>query len=163
MDLKIIVRNGQPKDYETIIGVLPLWWNGRNLTHMIMKLFFYHFQDTIYIAEKDGEMVGFLIGFLSQSNPNEGYIHFMGIHPDYRNSGLGRRFCEKFFKHCTDQGRSIIRSCTSPVNKQSIAFHQHLGYTIEAGDDEIDGLPVTTNYHRENDPKVLLKRFWTSV
>ncbi len=158
MDTGIIVRNGNPTDYETIISVMPMWWDGRDLTHMIMKLFFYHFQDTIFIAEKEGEIVGFLIGFLSQSAANEGYIHFGGIHPNYRKTGLGRALCQRFFDECKKHGRNVIRSCTSPINKQSIAFHHHMGFEIEPGDSEIDGLPVTTNYHRKNDPKVLFKK-----
>jgi len=158
MDQEIIVRNGRPDDYEAIISIMPIWWNGRDLTHMIMKLFFYHFRDTIFIAEKEGEIVGFLIGFLSQSVMNEAYIHFLGIHPDYRKTGLGRDLCDSFFNECRKQGRNVVRSCTSPINKQSIAFHQHIGSEIEPGDCEIDGLPVTSNIHGNNDPKVLFKK-----
>jgi GNAT superfamily N-acetyltransferase len=135
-----------------------MWWDGRDLTHMIMKLFFYHFRDTIFIAEKENEIVGFLVGFLSQSAVNEGYIHFAGIHPNYRKTGLGYALFHKFFDECTKHGRNVVRSCTSPINKQSIAFHQHMGYEIEPGDSEIDGLPVTINYHRKNDPKVIFKK-----
>lgn len=158
MDQEIVMRKGRAEDYETIITVMPIWWNGRDLTHMIMKLFFYHFQDTIFIAEKEGRIVGFIIGFLSQASPNEAYIHFLGVNPDYRNSGMGRALCERFFDECRNHGRNVVRSCTSPINKQSIAFHQHMGYKIEPGDSQIDGLPVTSNYHRKNDPKVLFKK-----
>lgn len=158
MEPKIIVRNGIPADYEAIISIMPIWWDGRDLTHMVMKLFFYHFRDTIFIAEKGDKIVGFLIGFLSQSAANEGYIHFAGVHPSYRKIGLGRTLFQRFFDECKKHGRNVVRSCTSPINKPSIAFHQRMGYEIELGDSEIDGLPVTTNYHRENDPKVLFKR-----
>ncbi|MFX1340779.1 MAG: GNAT family N-acetyltransferase, partial [Promethearchaeota archaeon] len=56
----IIYRNGNPLDYEKVVKLQPLWWNGRDLTSLILKIFFIHFRDTIFIAEKDGEIVGFL-------------------------------------------------------------------------------------------------------
>lgn len=159
MDPGITIRNGTPEDYETIIGVMPMWWDGRDLTHMIMKLFFYHFKDTIFIAEKEGELTGFLVGFLSQSAADQGYIHFAGVHPDHRKAGLGRTLFQNFFNICKQHGRNVVRSCTSPINKQSIAFHQRMGFDILPGDSEIDGLPVTTDYHKKNDtPKVLFRK-----
>ncbi|GIO02197.1 GNAT family N-acetyltransferase [Brevibacillus laterosporus] len=47
---------------------------------MLPKLFFEHFTHTSFIAEKNGELIGFLIGFLSQIHTDEAYIHFVGIH-----------------------------------------------------------------------------------
>ena len=36
------------------------------------------------IRRDDGKLVGFLIGFLSQTDPEEAYIHFVGVAPDHR-------------------------------------------------------------------------------
>ena len=36
------------------------------------------------------------VGFMSQSRPAEAYIHFVGVHPDERGHGLGRRLYEHF-------------------------------------------------------------------
>jgi hypothetical protein len=33
-----------------------------------------------------------------------------------------------------------------------------MGFTIEPGDDEVDGIPVTMNFNKANDPKVLFKK-----
>lgn len=66
------------------------WWDGRDLTPMLPRLFLIHFFDTSFIIEnRQNELVAFLIGFLSQSKPDQGYIHFAGIHPDYRRIGIG--------------------------------------------------------------------------
>lgn len=154
----IIIRNGTPYDFEKIIELQPLWWNGRDLTGIILKLFFIHFRDTIFIAEKNGEIIGFLIGFLSQYFSNEGYIHFMGIHPDFRRIGLGKILYKKFFDLCFLNNRSIVHSATSPINKNSIIFHSKLGFVIESGDGEVDGIPVTLNYHEKDNPKVIFKK-----
>ncbi|MCR8987876.1 GNAT family N-acetyltransferase [Brevibacillus laterosporus] len=50
------------------------------MADVLPKLFFEHFTHISFIAEKNGELIGFLIGFLSQIHTDEAYIHFVGIH-----------------------------------------------------------------------------------
>lgn len=151
------VRNSKPTDHQPIISVMNDWWGGRDLSWMLPKLFLVHFNNSSFIIEKDGELVAFLIGFLSQARFNEGYIHFAGVHPAYRGTGLGRNLYNRFFQICRDHGRDTIRACTSPVNIGSIEFHRKLGFDILPGDTEIEGIPVTLNYNKPNDPKVLFQ------
>jgi len=150
----IVIRTGTPDDYERVIGVMPDWWNGRDLTGMVLKIFFVHFRNTIFIAEVNGEIVGFLMGLFSQYYPDQAYIQFAGIHPDWRKSGLGRALAEQFFDACRKNGRTIVKSSTAPINTDSIAFHTRLGFAIQPGDGEVSGIPVVMDYHRKNDPKV---------
>jgi GNAT superfamily N-acetyltransferase len=155
-DIKI--RNGRPSDHENVISVMPGWWEGRDLTSMLPKIFFIHFHNTIYIAELKNQLVGFLVGFLSQSDNNMGYIHFVGVHPSYRRAGIGRLLYHKFYDACKTNDRSIVKSCTSPINKLSINFHQRMGFAIESGDGIMEDVPVTLNYLGNNDPKVLFRK-----
>lgn len=60
------------------------------MSGMLPKLFFVHFCKTSFIAEADKQITGFLIDFLSQTAPEEAYIHFVGVHPDFRKQGVGR-------------------------------------------------------------------------
>jgi predicted GNAT superfamily acetyltransferase len=157
-DDQITIRGGVPEDHQRIIPLMPDWWDGRDLSAMLPKVFFRHFNDTIYIAERAGQLVGFLVGFYSQTDQETGYIHFVGVHPEYRKLGVARMLYGKFFDACRGQGRAIVKSCTSPVNKLSVMFHQAMGFEIESGDSVIDGIPVTTDYLGENDSKVLFKK-----
>jgi len=154
----ITIRNSEPSDHHRIITVLKDWWDGRDLTWMLPKLFLIHFCDTSFIIERDDELIAFLIGFLSQSNTDEGYIHFAGVHPDYRNIGIGEYLYEQFYKVCKENQRDIIRACTSPVNKGSIEFHKKIGFQIGRGNAKVDGIPVTPDFNQPNDPKVLFKK-----
>ena len=121
---------------------------------MLPRLFLAHFSDTSLVLHRDGELAAFLVGFFSQSRSNEGYIHFAGVHPHHRGQGLGAFLYERFFQICVEHGRDTVRSCTSPVNKGSIAFHTRMGFSLEPGDAEMDGVPVTLDYNRTGDPKV---------
>ena len=150
----ILIRKAEPADHDKIIAALQNWWGGRDLSAMLPRLFLNHFNDTSLVFEKEGEMIGFLIGFISPSLKKEAYVHFMGVHPDFRQKGIGTLLYERFIEICRRHGRSIIRACTSPVNRGSVEFHKRIGFKLEPGDDEIEGLPVTSDYNRPGDHKV---------
>ncbi len=106
---------------------------------MLPKLFFVHFEGTSFVAEEDGELVGFLVGFLSQTRPDEAYIHFVGVSPGQRGSGLGRELYERFFAEARAHGRSVVRCVTSPANEGSVSFHEALGFEVDRVAEAYDG------------------------
>jgi predicted GNAT superfamily acetyltransferase len=140
------IRQIRPTDYEPVISVIDDWWNGRHMADMLPRLFFEHFTDTSFAAEHDGELAGFLVGFISQSRPAEAYIHFAGVRPDERGRGLGRRLYLHFFAAVQARGRDVVRAVTAPVNQASVRFHQQMGFDIEPGDRQVAGIPVTSGY-----------------
>ena len=149
------LRNIKTSDFEPIVSVVNDWWGGRDVAGLLQMLFFKHFKKTSFVAEDAGEMVGFLVGFLSQDFENEAYIHFVGVHPDFRKDGIARTLYEKFFETVRLENRSIVRCLTSPVNNISIAFHTKMGFTVETQDIEIDGIPVAKNYDGKGQDRVL--------
>ena len=122
------IRRAEPADHARVIGVLDEWWGGRRMRDMLPKLFFVHFADTSFVAERDGELAGFLVGFLSQAEPEEAYVHFVGVSPDERGSGLGRELYERFFAVARSHGRHRVSCVTSPANTGSLSFHQAIDF-----------------------------------
>lgn len=156
------IRQIRPSDYGPVISVIDDWWGGRPMADKLPRLFFDHFTDTSFAAERDGELVGFLVGFVSQSRPGEAYIHFVGVHPGERGSGLGRQLYERFFVATRASGCGLVRSVTSPVNRGSVRFHRQLGFGIEPGDKEVDGIPVTSGYDGESHDRVRFVKHLTA-
>ena len=152
--MTVQIRPIRSSDYLTVISVIDDWWGGRHMADMLPRLFFEHFTDTSFAAERDGELVGFLVGLRSQSRPGEAYIHFVGIHPAERGRGLGRRLYERFFAAARAQGCDLVRAVTSPVNQGSIRFHQRMGFDILPGDAAVDGVPVATGYDGDAQDRV---------
>ena len=135
-----VIRHAKPSDYGRVIGRVNVWWGGREMAPMLPKLFFLHFEGTSFVAEDEqGDLTGFVCGFLSQTNPDEAYIHFVGVSPDHRAEGLGRSLYERFFDEVRAQGRSVVRCVTSPVNQRSVAFHEALGFEVERVAEDYDG------------------------
>jgi len=149
------VRHVLESDYIQVISVIDDWWDGRHMVDMLPKLFFQHFQDTSFVAEQDGQIIGFLIGFVSQTYPTEAYIHFIGVHPDYWKDGVAKNLNQKFFEKVAEKGCNVVRCVTSPVNKTSIAFHTRMGFQMEKGNSQVDGVPVTVNYDGKGQDRVL--------
>lgn len=98
------------------------------MVDMLPRLFFVHFHDTSFVAERDGELAGFLIGFLSQSEPDAAYVHFVGVSPAERGTGLGRELYERFFAVARAAGRTRVSCVTSAANTASVAFHTAIGF-----------------------------------
>lgn len=122
---------------------------------MLPKLFFIHFHQTSFVAEHDGTVVGFLAGFVSQTFPDEAYIHFIGVHHEFRKLGVARRLYDQFFATVKALNCRVVRCVTSPVNKTSIAFHRRLGFSIQPSDKNVDGIPVAENYDGRGGDRVL--------
>ena len=139
MAVAVSVRAAEPGDYDRIAPLVDEWWGGRAMIDMLPRLFFVHFRDTAFVAEDGGELAGFLAGFLSQTRPDEAYVHFAGVAPSHRGEGVGRMLYERFFAVARERSRTVVRCVTAPVNERSVAFHQAMGFEVERVAPNYDG------------------------
>ncbi len=119
------------------------------------RLFFRHFRETSLAVEEEGVLIAFLIGI---AGSEEAYIHFVGVHPGYRNRGIGRRLYETFLEEVRRRGCLRVRCITSSVNENSIAFHKRLGFGIVEGDREVCGVSVHPDYDGDGKDKVVFEK-----
>jgi ribosomal protein S18 acetylase RimI-like enzyme len=145
----IVVRAADPADYDRIAPLVDEWWGGRAMIDMLPRLFFVHFAQTTLVAEDGADLAGFLAGFLSQTHPDEAYIHFAGVSPEQRSRGVGRLLYERFFAIAGEHGRTLVRCVTSPVNERSVAFHRALGFDVDT---------VASSYDGRGGDRVLMSR-----
>jgi len=134
----IALRTARAADYDGIIAVVDDWW-GRPVHHALPRLFLDHFHDTSFIAERSGELAGFLVGFCSPAQRDCAYIQFVGVAPEERGSGLARLLYQTFSEMAAREGRRVVRAVTAPVNSASIAFHAAMGFTVTGPVDDYDG------------------------
>jgi predicted GNAT superfamily acetyltransferase len=123
------IRTAAEADHPRVLAVVDEWWGDRQIEWLAQRLFFEHFADTSLIAEDDSGLAGFLIGFLSQSRPDEAYIHMVATRSDRRRTGLGRDLYTQFFELARAAGREVVTCITAPINETSIAFHTALGFS----------------------------------
>jgi ribosomal protein S18 acetylase RimI-like enzyme len=129
------IRPARRDDHAPIVRAIDAWWGGRQLSGLLPSLFLEHFAGTSLVAEDaSGTMAGFLVGFDSPDNPGEAYVHFVGVRPDRRGSGLGRELHDRFAHDSKTRGVTTVRCVTSTVNEASIAFHTSIGFEIDGTD-----------------------------
>ncbi|WP_017606743.1 GNAT family N-acetyltransferase [Nocardiopsis alkaliphila] len=131
------IRNAVPGDHSRIVEVCDDWW-GKPVTHILPRLFLDHFHTSSLIAESGGGLSGFLVGFPSLSLSDEAYVHFAGVSPAHRRSGLARELYRLFIDVARADGRTVVRAITSPANEGSIAFHRSMGFTVTGPHEDYD-------------------------
>jgi len=142
------VRVARPEDYDRIVTVIDEWW-GRPVSASLPRLFLDHFWSTSRVADDEHGLAGFMVAFVSPSQPHLAYVHFVGVRPDHRRSGLARQLYEQFANHARGLDCTELRAITTPANTGSIRFHKTLGFTVSE--------PVT-DYNDPGRPMVTFRR-----
>ncbi|UVI28938.1 GNAT family N-acetyltransferase [Paenibacillus spongiae] len=154
----MIIRNMEAADCRGILELASGWWGSEYSSDMFSKWYIAHFRETCLLAEENGRMIGFVMGFLSQTYPDEAYIRIVMVDPAYRGKGIGRALYHAFFERALAMKRSVIRCVTAPWKKESIAFHTRLGFILEPQDQEVDGIPVCMDYDGRGGSRVVFKK-----
>jgi GNAT superfamily N-acetyltransferase len=119
-------RPATKADYDAIVSNIDTWWGGPS-TALAHPIFFYELGKLARVAELEGQMVGFLLGF---SVDHTGYVHLVGIHPEHRRKGVARTMYESFERDCVALGAKRLKAITTLGNDGSLRFHEALGWTI---------------------------------
>ena len=130
-------RTPTEADYPDVLEALDAWWGdvggangGTERARLLPRLFFQHFTDTSIVVLNRGDIVAFLIGFLSQSRTDQAYIHFVGVAPSHRRRGIANDLYRHFFDTARRHGRRSVHAITSVGNAASQDFHRRIGFAV---------------------------------
>lgn len=154
-------RRPTEADYPTIVRVIDDWWGGRRMDVLLPRLWLQHFTGTSWLAEtEEGRLAGFLIGFHSPDQAGVAYCRLMATDPNLRLRGVGRALYERFFADARGADRHQVRAVTWPGNRGAIAFHEALGFEIEAGpgSQNLYGTPSQPAYDFDREDRTILVR-----
>lgn len=155
------LRHTRETDHAAIVDAIGRWWDTPNramLGLLMPRLFLQFFTQTSWIVEDESSEIGaFLIGFRSQDDPDVAYIHFVGVDPELRRSGIASGLYDLFFDEMRTRGCTEVRAITGPFNKRSQAFHVSKGFTPH-GDRDIDGVMAYPDYDGPGEPRVAFSR-----
>ena len=116
-------------DFDHIVQVIDRWWGGPT-SAMAHPMFFYELGRLARVVEHDGQLVGFLLGFITPDT-RAGYVHLVGINPEFRRRGVGALLYRAFEDDCRHQGCLALKAITTPSNEGSVRFHQAMGWAVE--------------------------------
>jgi len=130
---ELTTRSLTKADYDYIVRVMDKWWGGPT-SALAHPIFFYELGREAMVVEAEGRPVGFLLGFLS-TDSSLGYIHLVGIDPDYRRQHVGSMLYQAFEQTCAKAGCKTMKAITTLGNDGSTRFHDSLGWSCEQVDD----------------------------
>jgi ribosomal protein S18 acetylase RimI-like enzyme len=105
------------------------WGEERDMGFLHQALYVHEFGETSVLAERDGRILGYLLGFVSPDG--SGYIHAVAVRGEARGEGLGGRMYERFEHLASDRGAHRLKAITAPENSRSRSFHEALGFAVE--------------------------------
>jgi GNAT superfamily N-acetyltransferase len=120
-------------DFQHVVSVIDRWWGGPSGAPA-HPIFFYELGRLARVVEEDGMLVGFLLGFICPDQP-VGYVHLVGIHPDYRRRGVGRVVYAAFEEDCRREKCVSLKAITTLSNEGSVRFHLAQGWTMTEVED----------------------------
>jgi len=130
----IVLRPVEVADLRAILGELDEFWGeGRDMRFLHQALYVHEFGDTSILAVQRGEILAYLLGFISPDR--SGYIHAVAVRRSARGRGLARRLYETFAELARAHGARRLKAITSPANDGSRAFHEALGFTAARVED----------------------------
>jgi GNAT superfamily N-acetyltransferase len=154
-------RRPTESDHARIVGLVDDWWGGRRMSGLLPRLWFEHFTGTSWIAEDgDGELLGFLVGFISPDDPETGYVHMIASNPNRRRRGLGAALYRRFFDDVGRHGVRRVKAITWPGNRVSVAFHRSVGFRLDDGPEtqNLYGSPAYPDYDGDGEDRVVFVR-----
>ena len=104
-------------------------WFGETVHEPVHAVFFHHFGG--YSVKEDDELIGFLMGFRSQSDPDVAYIHLAAIDPARRGEGIGSNLYERFERQAQAWHCVWIEAIAGPDNQAAVDFHESKGFWKE--------------------------------
>ena len=87
----MIIRNARETDFVECVSIAHRAWPEFNEREAIYHILCRHFPDTCFMSEEGGKIQGFLLGFISQADTREAYIHLICVEPSAQRQGVAGR------------------------------------------------------------------------
>lgn len=104
-------------------------WFGHPVGLVMHRLFFEQLGPSgVWLEHSGGAPVGFLLGLVSESEPELAYVHMHVVDPVWRGRGVGARLYGDFCERAHDRGCRRVRALAAPERAASRRFHERLGF-----------------------------------
>ncbi|PRQ03005.1 L-2,4-diaminobutyric acid acetyltransferase [Enhygromyxa salina] len=90
-----------------------------------------HFAGTCVVAERDGELVGFALGYRPPTRPEAVFVWQIGVRADARGAGLGKRLLHQLVELPDAADATFLEATVGTSNQASARLF--LGFARERG------------------------------
>lgn len=104
-------------------------WFGHPVGLTMHRLFFDQLGPSgVWLEDGAGEPAGFLLGLVSEAEPDLAYVHMHVVAPAWRGTGAGERLYREFCERAAARGCRRVRALAAPGRTASRRFHERLGF-----------------------------------
>jgi ribosomal protein S18 acetylase RimI-like enzyme len=115
-------------DYASARAVAEDWF-GHPVGLVMHRLFFEQLGPSgVWIADRAGDPAGFLLGLVSEAEPDLAYVHMHAVAPRLRGRGVGELLYREFGARAEARGCRRVRALAAPERLASRRFHERLGF-----------------------------------
>lgn len=93
----------------------------------IVNFLFESYRDTFLVVEKEGEVIGFVIGIAQKK---EGHILVIAIRDDFKRKGIGTFLMKKLIDVYKKKGITRLKLEVRASNIAAISMYKNLGFKI---------------------------------
>ena len=153
------IRNVVEEDFIAISHIAencsPMTTERNSIYHTFTKFF----NNTSLVVEniEDKSINGFLLGFISQYDSENAYIHLLCLDKSLRGHGIGLSLVDHFISIVSAMGSKKVSLICKTYNQTAIKFYKKIGFISESSDKtvEIDGLHVHEDYDGPGEDKIV--------
>jgi ribosomal protein S18 acetylase RimI-like enzyme len=157
---EIQIRKVEEKDFLRIIdftnNCAPIPKERNSIYHCLTRFF----ANTCFVAERQGNIIGHILGWISQVDDKIAYVHNVCIMPEGRRHKIATKLYDRFIKAVKEIGCDQIFLIANAMNDVSINFHRSLGFkpTIEGEKIIINGVETIKDYNGPGEHMVLMRK-----
>lgn len=104
-------------------------WFGHPVGLVMHRLFFDQLGPSgVWLEDAGGAPAGFLLGLVSEAEPDLAYVHMHVVAPAWRGRGAGELMYRDFCARAEARGCRRVRALAAPDRAASRRFHERLGF-----------------------------------
>lgn len=116
-----------------------------------------HFADTSIAAEIDGELVGFISGYILPARPNTLFVWQVAVAEQARGLGLASRMLQGILGRSQCKDVSYLETTITEDNLASWALFKNLAKKISADFQSSEWMDKTTHFDDQHDSEALVR------
>lgn len=130
-------------DPETIADVVETWYSEERIEELLADD-----AESIYVAEDDGQVVGFVQSVLVSADPPVAELHWLHVSPQFREAGIGVRLLGRAQDAAESDGAARLEGYVLAENEDGVAFYEQQEFEtvetapVDIGDEEFEEVRV---------------------
>jgi len=145
--MNISVRRYQEHDYSRVTALNSMRIPGGYHAAVFIRQASVLFPATFLVAERDHEVIGFIIGACEQENPGNGWVLRLGVEEASRRQQVGRQLLTSLLEIFRSMQVHRVLLSVSPENSPAIRLYQKFSFENKEYRDA---------YFGEGEPRIIM-------